>query len=160
MFTKCGRSHPFCHITARPLACLELSHSGQSVHARPVEALTCRFDSRGCPVHRHSRPRPCRRSGSYLFDQAAAARAGVERLPRAKNEIWYQGSETPSSGRRMTMVLIGRLPEACSSTPQPLRHPQPCVPCGRRPYNDDPLRQPAQGHTHAPTLRRDGKSHK
>ena len=28
---------------------------------------------------------------------------------------------------------FGRLPEACSSTPQPLRHPQPCVPCGRRP---------------------------
>ena len=25
-------------------------------------------------------------------------------------------------------------------------------------YNDDPLWQP-QGHTHAPTLRRDGKSH-
>ena len=26
-----------------------------------------------------------------------------------------------------------RLPEALPSTPQPLRHPQPCVPCGRRP---------------------------
>ena len=27
------------------------------VHARPVEAPTSRFDSRGCPVHRHLRPR-------------------------------------------------------------------------------------------------------
>ena len=39
LFTKCGRSHFLSH-QARPLACLELSHSGQSVHARPVEALT------------------------------------------------------------------------------------------------------------------------
>ena len=31
--------------------------------------------------------------------------AGVERLPRAKNEIWYQGSETPRSGRRVTRVV-------------------------------------------------------
>jgi len=27
-------------------------------------------------------------SGSYLFDQLAQL-TGVERLPRAKNEIWY-----------------------------------------------------------------------
>ena len=31
--------------------------------------------------------------------------ADVERLPRAKNEIWYQGSETPRSGRRVARVL-------------------------------------------------------
>ena len=42
------------HTLARPRACLEDSHSGTSpVHARPVEAPTSRFDSRGCPVHRH-----------------------------------------------------------------------------------------------------------
>ena len=39
-----------------------------------------------------------KRSGLYLFDQAAAARAGVERLPRAKDEICGtrdQSTETP-----------------------------------------------------------------
>ena len=74
-----------------------------SVHARPVEALTCRFDSRGCPVHRHPRPRAeeAGRTSSTRLLQLA----GVERLPRAMNEIWYQGSETPRSGRRVTRVV-------------------------------------------------------
>ena len=59
------------------------------VHARPVYALTCRFDSRGCPVHRHPRPRAeeAGRTSSTRLLQLA----GVERLPRAKDEIWYQG---------------------------------------------------------------------
>ena len=63
------------------------------VHARPVEAPTSRFDSRGCPVHRHPRPRAeeAGRTSSTRLLQLA----GVERLPRAKDEIWYQGSETP-----------------------------------------------------------------
>ena len=30
--------------------------------------------------------------------------ARVERLPRAKNEIWYLGSQTPNGGRRATKV--------------------------------------------------------
>ena len=42
----------------------------------------------------------------YLFDQAAAALADVEHLPTGQeNEIWYQGSETPRSGRRVTRVV-------------------------------------------------------
>jgi hypothetical protein len=73
------------------------------VHARPVEAPTSRFDSRGCPVHRHPRPRAeeAGRTSSTRLLQLA----GVERLPRAMNEIWYQGSETPWSGRRVTRVV-------------------------------------------------------
>ena len=73
------------------------------VHARPVEAPTPRFDSRGCPVHRHPRPRAeeAGRTSSTRLLQLA----GVERLPRAMNEIWYQGSETPRSGRRVTRVV-------------------------------------------------------
>ena len=71
--------------------------------ARPVEAPTSRFDSRGCPVHRHPRPRAeeAGRTSSTRLLQLA----GVERLPRAMNEIWYQGSETPWSGRRVTRVV-------------------------------------------------------
>jgi hypothetical protein len=73
------------------------------VLARPVEAPTSRFDSRGCPFHRHPRPRAeeaGRTSATRLLQLA-----GVERLPRAMNEIWYQGSETPGSGRRATRVV-------------------------------------------------------
>ena len=73
------------------------------VLARPVEAPTSRFDSRGCPFHRHPRPRAeeaGRTSATRLLQLA-----GVERLPRAMNEIWYQGSETPRSGRRVTRVV-------------------------------------------------------
>ena len=57
--------------------------------ARPVEAPTSRFDSRGCPVHRHPRPRAeeAGRTSSTRLLQLAE----VEHLPRAKNEIWYQG---------------------------------------------------------------------
>ena len=57
--------------------------------ARPVEAPTSRFDSRGCPVHRHPRPRAeeAGRTSSTRLLQLA----GVEQLPRAKNEIWCKG---------------------------------------------------------------------
>ena len=48
----------------------------------------------------------------YIFRRSARPRraphlqlADVERLRRAKNEIWYQGSETPRSGRRVTRVV-------------------------------------------------------
>ena len=83
-----GRCAPATgHTLARPRACLEDSHSGTSpVHARPVEAPTSRFDSRGCPVHRHPRPRAeeAGRTSSTRLLQLA----DVEHLPRAKNEIW------------------------------------------------------------------------
>ena len=71
--------------------------------ARPVEAPTSRFDSRGCPADVHPRPRAeeAGRTSSTRLLQLA----DVERLPRAKNEIWYQGSETPRSGRRVTRVV-------------------------------------------------------
>ena len=73
------------------------------VHARPVEAPTSRFDSRGCPVHRHPRPRA--EEAGPTSSTRLLQLAGVERLPRAMNEIWYQGSETPRSGRRVTRVV-------------------------------------------------------
>jgi len=46
------------HAAASRRACLDISHTlGTSpVHARPVEAPTSRFDSRGCPVPRWSNP--------------------------------------------------------------------------------------------------------
>ena len=31
---------------------------------------------------------------------------GVERLPRAKNEIWYLGYQAPNGGRRATRVDV------------------------------------------------------
>ena len=71
--------------------------------ARPVEAPTSRFDSRGCPVHRHPRPRA--EEAGRISSTRLLQLADVERLPRAKNEIWYQGSETPRSGRRVTRVV-------------------------------------------------------
>ena len=57
--------------------------------ARPVEAPTSRFDSRGCPADVHLRPRAeeAGRTSSTRLLQLA----GVEQLSRAKNEIWYKG---------------------------------------------------------------------
>ena len=86
--------------------------------ARPVEAPTSRFDSRGCRADVHLRPRAeeAGRTSSTRLLQLA----DLERLPRAKNEIWYQGSETPRSGRRVTRVAreaAGGALEHASSPP-------------------------------------------
>jgi hypothetical protein len=45
------------------------------------------------------------------------------------NEVWNLGPQTPSGGWRAIRVDMR---EACLSTPQPLRHRVPCVPCRRR----------------------------
>ena len=71
--------------------------------ARPVEAPTSRFDSQGCPADVHLRPRA--EEAGPTSSTRLLQLADVERLPRAKNEIWYQGSETPRSGRRVTRVV-------------------------------------------------------
>ena len=71
--------------------------------ARPVEAPTCRFAGRGCPADVHLRPRA--EEAGHTSSTRLLQLADVEQLPRAKNEIWYQGSETPRSGRRVTRVV-------------------------------------------------------
>ena len=103
-----GHSEVIRHIqyTPRPppVAVWKIATPGTSpVHARPVEAPTSRFDSRGCPVYRHPRPRA--EEAGRISSTRLLQLADVERLPRAKNEIWYQGSETPRSGRRVTRVV-------------------------------------------------------
>ena len=63
------------------------------VHARPVEPRTFRFDSRGCPVRRHLRPRA--EKAGRISSNRLLQLAEVKRLPRAKNEIWYQRIPDP-----------------------------------------------------------------
>ena len=106
VFEHFRRAAPKVAATPRPrgLPVWSLATLGTSpVHARPVEAPTSRFDSRGCPADVHLRPRAeeAGRTSSTRLLQLAE----VEHLPRAKNEIWYQGSETPRSGRRVTRVV-------------------------------------------------------
>ena len=50
-------------------------------------------------------PVPKKRVVSLRPGCCSSVLADVERLPRAKNEIWYQGYETPRSGRRVTRVV-------------------------------------------------------
>ena len=86
-----------------------------------------RFDSRGCPVHRNPRPRA----------EVVPLRPGCCSSPESSG---FQGPRTRSGTRDMIWCqrpegdqwYLGSLPEALPSTPHPLRHPQPCVPCGRR----------------------------
>ena len=63
------------------------------VHARPVEPRTFQFDSRGCPVRRHLRPRA--EKAGRISSNRLLQLAEVKRLPRAKNEIWYQRIPDP-----------------------------------------------------------------
>ena len=63
------------------------------VHARPVEPRTFQFDSRGCPVRRHLRPRA--EKAGHISSNRLLQLAEVKRLPRAKNEIWYQRIPDP-----------------------------------------------------------------
>ena len=67
-----------------------------------VEALTARCVSRGCPVD--ARLRPHAEGAGRISSTSLLQLTGVERLPRAKNEIWYLGSQTPNGGRRATKV--------------------------------------------------------
>ena len=63
-----------------------------------VEAPTARFDSQGCQVDARLRPRV---EEAGLFSSTSLLQLpAVERLPRAKNEIWNLGSQTPCGGRR------------------------------------------------------------
>ena len=99
-----GKVRENFHIVAKCVTGVLLRVTRTSpVHARPVEAPTSRFDGRGCPVHRHPRPRA--EEAGRISSTRLLQLADVERLPRAKNEIWYQGSETPRSGRRVTRVV-------------------------------------------------------
>ena len=61
--------------------------------ARPVAPRTSRFDSRGCPVRRHLRPRA--EKAGRISSNRLLQLAEVKRLPRAKNEIWYQRIPDP-----------------------------------------------------------------
>ena len=70
---------------------------------RGVEAPTSRFDSQGCPVHRRLRPR-AEEAGRILSTRLLQL-AEVDVLHSAKNGIWYQVSETPIGGRRVTRVV-------------------------------------------------------
>ena len=76
--------------------------STSPVRARPLEAPRARCDSRGCPVDAHHRPHA--EEAGRLSSTGLLQLAGVERLQRAKNEIWYLGSQAPSGGRRATRV--------------------------------------------------------
>ena len=58
-----------------------------------VEAPTARFDSQGCQVDARLRHRV---EEAGLFSSTSLLQLpAVERLPRAKNEIWNLRSQTP-----------------------------------------------------------------
>ena len=61
--------------------------STSPVRARPLEAPTARCDSRGCPVD--ARLRPHDEGAGRISSTSLLQLTGVERLPRAKNEIWH-----------------------------------------------------------------------
>ena len=75
-----------------------------AVRCSSVEAPTARCDSRGCPVD--ARLRPHAEGAGRISSTSLLQLTGVERLPRAKNEIWYLGSQAPSGGRRATRVDV------------------------------------------------------
>ena len=98
--------------------------------ARPLEAPTARCDSRGCPAEAHLRPHA---EGAGLISSTSLlqlARVSGCRGPRTRSGTWDLRTPAAAGGRPGSMC---RLPEACWSMPEPLRHRRPCVPCRRRP---------------------------
>ena len=95
-----------------------------------VEAPTARCDSRGCPAEAHLRPHA--EGAGRISSTSLLQLAGVRgcRGPRTRSGTWDTRPPAAAGGRPGSMCW---LPEACSSTPQPLRHRQPGVPCRRRP---------------------------
>ena len=74
------------------------------VRARPLEAPKAPCNSLGCPVD--ARLRPHAEGAGRISSTSLLQLTGVERLPRAKNEIWYLGSQAPSGGRRAIRVDV------------------------------------------------------
>ena len=98
--------------------------------ARPLEAPTARCDSRGYPAEAHLRPHA---EGAGLISSTSLlqlARVSGCRGPRTRSGTWDLRTPAAAGGRPGSMC---RLPEACWSMPEPLRHRRPCVPCRRRP---------------------------
>ena len=97
-----------------------------------VEAPTARFDSQGCQVDAHPRPRVAE---AGLFSSTSSCHSWRQlsccRGRRTRSGYWDLRPPAAAGGRPGSMC---RLLEACSSTPEPLRHRRPCVPCRRRPY--------------------------
>ena len=101
-----------------------------AVRCSSVEAPTARCDSRGCPAEAHLRPHA---EGAGLISSTSflqLARVSGCRGPRTRSGTWDLRPPAAAGGRSGSMC---GLPEACSSTPEPLRHRRLCVPCRRRP---------------------------
>ena len=86
-----GKKNPRCEISRSPS--YRALPATSLVHARPVEPRTFQFDSLGCPVRRHLRPRA--EKAGRISSNRLLQLAEVKRLPRAKNEIWYQRIPDP-----------------------------------------------------------------
>ena len=130
-----------------------------------LEALTARFDSRGYQVDGSLRPR-VEGAGRYSSNSLPQLPA-VERLPRAKHEVWILGPgpwdlrhPSAAGGRPGSMY---RLREACETMPEPINHRRPCVPCRRRPivnaaatpnYRSQYIASSYIGRLHRPVSRR------
>ena len=120
-------------LTVRVCACIRVrtitTPSTSPVRARPLEAPTARCDSRGCPVD--ARLRPHAEGAGRISSTSLLQLAGVSgcRGPRTRSGTWDHRPPAAAGGRPGSMCW---LPEACSSTPQPLRRRQPGVPCRRR----------------------------
>ena len=103
-----------------------------SVRCSSVEAPTARCDSRGSVQPTHTfELMPKERVVSLRPAFAAARRSQrLPRAPRTRSGTWDTRPPAAAGGRPGSMCW---LPEACSSTPQPLRHRRTDVPCRRRP---------------------------
>ena len=91
--TRTLEHYPIHGVKFRGLPATEHFRATSPVHARPVEPRTFQFDSRGCPVRRHLRPRA--EKAGRISSNRLLQLAEVKRLPRAKNEIWYQRIPDP-----------------------------------------------------------------
>ena len=102
-----------CGLVSHIVASLTLSFAflatfgtsfGTSSPARcsRFEDLVAKLDSSGFPVH--ARLRLHGEEAGRISSTRLLQLAGVERLPRATDEIWYLGSQAPGGGWRATRV--------------------------------------------------------
>ena len=110
------RAEPRCEISRAPS--YRALPATSPVHARPVEPRTFQFDSLGCPVRRHLRPRA--EKAGHISSNRLLQLAEVKRLPRAKNEIWYI-SDIEHGHRSSFPLWVAYFTSVCCSSSQRLR---------------------------------------
>ena len=121
------------HQRVGPLTTFGFPSARRPSAARPVEAPTARFDSRGCQVDAGLRPHA---EGASPFSSTSL----LQRSPnssgcpegqdaRTRSDTWGPSPPAAAGGRSGSIV---RLPEVHAAPLSPPRHRSPGVPCLRR----------------------------